>query len=259
MKLRKINTDNDTKTIVDNKHYTLNIKLILTLFIIILIMSFVYVKFIQDLTYTNIYNNITELSEQTTAQLNLAIAEQERFVETIVNSINSGFFDTIDDIFERYRRDLDSYHFTRLVVLDENGNGTTSDGYTVENYEGIDEFFMQDTIQLSDSRPSTVSNSKVNVYSKTFRFKGKKLVLFATIPTDHYNEILLRRLFNGKGGTYLINNDGNVLIDSFGIITDDNVNLYKFFKSNYNITDEKDLNSIDTMEQNIKNKKVRNI
>lgn len=244
----------------DNKHYKLNFKWIITLFTIILILSYIYVRFIQSLTYKNIYNNITELSKQTAAQLNQSITSQERFVETIVSSINSNLFDSIDEIFKRYRGDLDEYHFTRLVILDENGNGSTSDGYNVENYEGIEEFFNTNEIQLSDSRPSTVSNAKakVNVYSKTFTFKGKRMVLFATILTDHYNEILLRRLFNGQGGTYLINNDGEVLIDSFGIITGDNVNLYDFIKTSYEITSEDDIKDIDNMAQDIKNKKVRN-
>ncbi|MCI9365082.1 MAG: hypothetical protein HFJ54_00095 [Clostridia bacterium] len=244
----------------DHKHYKLNFKWIITLFTVILILSFVYVKFIQDLTYRNIYNNITELSEQTATQLNQVIISQERFVETIVSSIESDLFDSIDEIFRRYRGDLDNYHFTRLAILDENGNGLTSDGYPVEDYEGIEDFFDINTIQLSDSRPSTVSNNtNVNVYSKTFTFKGKKMVLFATILTDHYNEILLRRLFNGEGGTYLINNDGEVLIDSFGVITEDNVSLYDFIKENHNITDNRDLENIETMKQDIKNKKVRNI
>lgn len=244
----------------DNKHYKLNFKWIITLFTIILILSYIYVRFIQSLTYKNIYNNITELSKQTAAQLNQSITSQERFVETIVSSINSNLFDSIDEIFKRYRGDLDEYHFTRLVILDENGNGSTSDGYDVENYEGIEEFFNTNEIQLSDSRPSTVSNAKakVNIYSKIFTFKGKRMVLFATILTDHYNEILLRRLFNGQGGTYLINNDGEVLIDSFGVITGDNVNLYDFIKTSYEITSEDDIKDIDNMAQDIKNKKVRN-
>ena len=53
--------------------YKLNLKWIFTTFIIILILSFFYVRYVKRLTYKNIYHTITELSEQTATQLNLAI------------------------------------------------------------------------------------------------------------------------------------------------------------------------------------------
>ena len=86
------------KTKVKNKYYTnagrykLNIKWILPLFLLMLILSYFGINYVTDLTYENVYNNITELSEQTAAQLNLAITEQKRFIDTMVSSINSGFF-----------------------------------------------------------------------------------------------------------------------------------------------------------------------
>lgn len=237
-------------------HYKLNFKWIFTIFIIILMLSFFYVRYVKRLTYKNIYHTITELSEQTATQLKLAINDQKRFLEIMVDSINSGFFKTTDEIFNRFKGDLENYNFTRLVILDENGNGTTSDGHLVENYTNIEEFFQQDTVYLSENRPSTVSNNQVNIYSKTFFFNGKKMVLFATINTEDYKEILLRRLFNGEGGTYLINNNGSVLIDSFGVIKENNVNLYGFLTNKHEITTENDLNKIHTMAENIKKQQV---
>lgn len=206
-----MNQKNESTNKFNNKtRYKLNTKWIVTIFIIILILSFFYVEYVKKLTYKNIYHNITELSEQTATQLNLAINDQKKFVEFMVDSINRGFFKTTDEIFDRFKGDLENYNFTRLVILDQNGNGTTSDGHLVQNYTNIQEFFQQNTVYLSENRPSTVSNNQVNIYSKTFELNGQKLVLFATINTTDYKEILLRRLFNGNGGTYLINNDGMV-------------------------------------------------
>lgn len=236
--------------------YKLNIKWILPLFITMLLLSFYGMHFVTDLTYQNIYHNITELSEQTAAQLTLAINDQMRFVEIMVDSINSGFFETPEQIFNRFKGDLENYHFTRLVILDTAGNGKTSDGHIVKNYANIEEFFKQDTVYLSENRPSTVSNNQVNIYSKTFVLNGEKMVLFATINTKDYKEILLRRLFHGKGGTYLINNDGFVLIDSSDTITQNNVNLYEYFKTSYLLNTEANLAKISQMQQDIKNKKV---
>ncbi len=245
---------------IRNKHqiqrYKLHIQWILPLFIILLVLSYLGIRFVKNLTYKNVYNNITELSEQTTAQLNLSITDQKKFVEIMVDSINSGYFKTADDIFNRYRNDLEDYHFTRLVILDKQGNGMTSDGHIVENYPNMQEFFNQSTVYLSENRPSTVSNNQVNIYSKTFTLNRKNLVLFATVNTEDYKEILLRRLFHGKGGTYLINNSGSILIDSFSDINQNNVNLYHYLKEKYQLTSEESLAKLDLMAENIRNKQV---
>lgn len=240
---------------VKAKKSKLNVVWIVIIFIITLILSVFYISYIKDLVYKNVYSNISELSEQTATQLELAISEQKNFVDIMVDFINRGYFKTTDEIFDRFKEDLDNYDFTRLVILDKNGNGKTSDGYTVTNYANIEEFFAQEEVYLSDNRPSTVSNYQVNIYSKIFTFKGEEKVLMATIRTEDYKGILLRRLF-GKGGTYLINNDGTVLIDSFDNIKGNNLNFYDYVKDNYNLTNKKELQKIDDMLKGIKEKKI---
>lgn len=240
----------------NNKHYKLNFKWIFTIFIAVFIMSIFYIGYIKNITYESIYNNVTELSQQTATQLTNTINEHKRFVDIMVDSINRGYFNTPEQIFDRFKDDLADYHFTRLVILDEQGNGSTSDGHIVKNYNNIQEFFNQDTVYLSENRPSTVSNNQVNIYSKTFYLNNKRMVLFATINTENYKDILLRRLFNGKGGTYLINNNGLVLIDSFDTIKENNVNLYEFLKNTYNLNSKKNIDKLKNMHENIKNKQV---
>ncbi len=252
----KKKTKTQNKYYADTIRYKLNIKWILPLFIILLILSLFGINFVKNLTYQNVYHNITELSEQTASQLDLVISEQKRFVQIMIDSINSGFFETPEQIFTRFKGDLQDYHFTRLVILDKQGNGTTSDGHIVKNYTNIEEFFSQDSVYLSENRPSTVSSNQVNIYSKTFHLNGKPLVLFATINTSDYKEILLRRLFHGKGGTYLINNNGSVLIDSFDDITENNINLYDYMKTKYSLTDEDSLSKLEQMKNSIKEKQV---
>lgn len=252
----KRNNKKQKKKFIPLEHYKLNVQWILPIFFILLVLSYFGVEFVKDLTYQNVYNNITELSEQTTTQLNQSITEQKKFVEIMIDSINSGYFKTTEDIFNRYRNDLEDYHFTRLAILDKNGNGTTSDGRVVKNYANIEEFFNQKDVYLSENRPSTVSNNQVNIYSKTFRLNQKDLVLFATVNTEDYKEILLRRLFHGKGGTYLINNSGSVLIDSFDTIKENNTNLYDFLKRNYHLTNEHDIAKLTLMKEDIENKKT---
>lgn len=237
------------------KPYKVNIFWVFLVFFIILILSSLYVDYVKNLIFQNVYQNIAELSQQTATQLNLSITDQKNFVEIMVESINRGYFHTPQEIFERYQEDLENYHFTRLVVLDKQGNGITSDGYTVSNYPNIEEFFAQEEVYVSENRPSTVSNYQVNIYAQTFELNGEEKVLMATINTSKYQEILLRRLF-GKGGTYLINNDGTVLIDSFNNIKESNANIYEYIKNRFTPTAEKEKQKIDEMAKAIKNKQV---
>lgn len=239
---------------INMRNKKLSIWWIIIILIIMIIMSIIYIKNVNKLIYSHIYSNVKELSEQTATQLNLAIVDQEKFVEIMVDSINRGYFKTSEEIFDRFKGDLGDYHFTRLVILDKDGNGTTSDGYTVKNYANTEEFFKQDEIYVSENRPSTVSNNQVNIYSKTFKLNGKDRVLMATINTEDYKSILLRKLF-GKGGTYLINNDGTVLIDSFGTIKEENANIYKYVKETYDLKDE-EARKIDNMRESIKRQEV---
>ncbi len=229
---------------------------ILFIFVISIILSYFYINYIRKFTYKSVDNNIAELSKQTASQLELTITSQKQFLELIVDSINAGFFQTEKEILRQFDKELDNYHFTRFVILDESGSGITSDGHTVNNYPNIKDFFEQEEVYLSDNRPSTVSNNQVNIYSKTFWFKGQKKVLFATINMENYKQILLRRLFNGKGRTYLINKEGSILIDSFGTVNEHSTILYDHLNQEYQLKNTKALRNIDQMKKNIMNNKV---
>ena len=239
---------------INLKKYKLNFKWILPIFLIIAVLSFIGFNYIKTLTYRNIYTTISELGKQTATQLNLSIQEQKQFVDTIVDSINKGYFSTESEIFDNFSDNLENYHFTRLAILDRNGNGMTSDGHIVTNYPITNDFFNYDNVYLSENRKSTISNDQINIYSRAFYLNGQERVLFATIYTEDYKEILLRRLYNGLGGTYLINNNGIVLIDSFDNIKENNISLYNFIINKYNITDNEKLITINKMRDNIKNK-----
>ena len=238
---------------INYKNYRLSIKWILPIICIIIILSFLGFGYIKSLTYKNIHKNISELGQQTVTQLNSSIEEQKKFVETIVDSINKGYFSNESEIFDNFSANLENYHFTRLAILDKSGNGITSDGHIVTNYPITNEFFDFDKVYLSENRKSTISNNQINIYSKAFYLNGQERVLFATVYTEDYKDILLRKLYNGLGGTFLINDNGIVLIDSFDIIKDNNVNLYDFILNKYNVQDNQKI-KIDEMKKNIKNK-----
>lgn len=236
------------------KKYKINFKWLFLIFLVILFLSYYGIKYIKNLTSTNISNNINEFSEQTTAQLENTIKNQKSFVELIVDTINRGYFKTEADILNTFSDDIKNYNFTRLFILDKNGNGVSNDGYKVENYSNIQEFFAHDDVYLSDNRPSIISDNQINIYSKTFTFNNEEKVLFATINTQDYKDILVRRLFDGKAGTFLINENGVILINSFDDSFENNVNIYDYMLNKVKSNNLEDAEKINNMHSNIQNK-----
>lgn len=72
------------------------------MFLLVLILSFFYVNHVKNLIYKNVYNNISELSQQTATQLNLSITDQMNFVEIMVDLIDRGDFNTPEEIFDEF-------------------------------------------------------------------------------------------------------------------------------------------------------------
>lgn len=237
------------------KNYKLKLWLILIIFLLLILISVIYLTYIRNLTLDNIYTSLNEIGTQNADKLNLIISNQKKYVSQMIDSITDANFQSPEQIFNRFKKDMEDYHFNRLAILDKNGNGITNDGLLISNYPKIEEFFAQDEVYLSENRPSVVSNFQVNIYSKKFSLFGREVVLFATIKTEEYKNILSKEVFNGKGGTYLINNNGDIIIDSFGVDTQtlvDNKNIFDI--NNTEILDEDiNINNINEMKNNIKN------
>lgn len=232
---------------------------VLILFILLTIIFYYYNKYLKILTYNNVYKNISEIGKQSATNLNITIDNQMKFVERVVNTIELENFKSVDEIFSTFETELNGYHFTRFAVLDKEGNGITSDNIKIDNYPNIQEFFKQNTVYLSENRPSTVSDTQVNIYSKTFRFKEDELVFFATINTDEYVNILSRYIFNGAGSTLLINEAGDILIDSTKLLNVSDTNLFEILINKISNLSKEDLKQVEKMKNDIINKEVGNI
>ncbi len=235
---------------IEYKSSKKGVAILIILFILVTLLGYLYMGHLKDLIYKNVYKNIEEFSEQIATQLSVSIKEQKKVMSLMIEYVNKGHIQTIDAFFDVFRDRIEDYHFSRIAILDKNGNGKTIDGYNVSNYSGVDEFFENgsDEVYLTENRPSMVNkDTQVNIYSKTFMLDGKEMVLVASVYTSDYQKLLVRRLF-GQGGSYLITNDGTVLIDSFDDIKDSTQNLYDYFKTRYNLSNANEMKKIDDLK-----------
>jgi len=63
----------------------------------------------------------------------ITIDNQKKFVEQVVSTINTGTFESIEEIFSNFKNDLNAYHFTRFAILNKEGNGITSDNIKIKD------------------------------------------------------------------------------------------------------------------------------
>lgn len=242
------------------RHYKLRLIYILVVLLFILLGSYFYIKYLKELTNESIFTSITEIGRQNAGKLNLKIDSQMKFVDQIVHTIENGNFKSVEEILKSFGSDYKSHNFRRLMILDKEGNGITNDNIKINNYPNISEFFLYENVCLTENRPSSFSDDYINIYSKTFTFNNAEYVLFATINTEEYEQILSQRVFNGKGGTLLLNNKGQVLIDSYGLTENNDNNFYEYLIKKYNLNDNtKVFNKIKTMREKITNNEVGNL
>lgn len=248
------NTKHKIKT-VEYRSSKRSIVIMLIIWIVVTLFGIFYVKNMKNVIYQNIYKSIEDFGTQKTIQLNTAITEQKNILNLIIEYVDRGYVKSVDEILSSFEDKINEYHFTRLAVLDRNGNGKTSDGIDITNYPNIDDFFEQSDVDvyITETRPSALLDDEfVNIFAKSFTIDGTDMILIASVDASEYQNLLgTRLLLFGKGGTYLIASDGTVLIDSFGNIKDSSQTLYDYLKSAYHLTNKNELDKIDNMVSSI--------
>ena len=196
------------------KKYIKQILISITILLITLLIVIGILIYIQDLTNKNILKNLGETVNQDAERINNKIQEHIRILETILNEIEEEKPESEDQIFNIYNRNSGKTEFSRIAILYENGQTSTSDRVIVDLSEDKDEFFQSDEIQISKSRISKVNNQEINIYSKKISFQNGNVVILLVVETDKYEEIFSNGIYNGNGVEYIITKNGEIIANS---------------------------------------------
>lgn len=187
------------------------------------------------------------------AELNLVAVEKE--IEGKYNlllNIASEFtyhLDQKESILERLKSYVDTYHFKRIGYIDQTGMAKTTDGHLHDL--SFRDFYKKSmngetavTGVLKDSLDDT--NDDINVFSIPVFDTNKKVVgvLFATYRTQELDEVLKMESYEGKGDTYLLENDGSIIASSFEHSSYANHNFFDMVEDN-----ERNHDSIEFIKQ----------
>lgn len=187
---------------------------LISIFLVMMMSTYLYLKYLNGLMDENVFTNLDELVQQNADKLNIQIKNQMRFVDEMASTIEREQLESVEEILKRFEKDISRYQFTRLAVVYPDGTTYTNDGYQLNFVEEYSSFVNKDKVVISENRNSKVNEEKINTYTKAVTVHQKEFVIMASVETSTYQNILSKKIYGGLGHTYVINASGDVIIDS---------------------------------------------
>lgn len=155
--------------------------------------------------------NVIAVNKETTAKYRLLIALARELQEDAGD---------VDSFLNRMESILDIYQFKRIGFVSADGSAHTTDGW--ESDLSFREFFkqgMQGKAMITDVMEDAIGDEPepINVFSVPVYNEDNSQVigvLFATCRTRNFKDILSIECFDGAGYGCILNEDGDIIINS---------------------------------------------
>lgn len=186
---------------------------------------YIYSQALHNNLENEVLSSLQEVSGQSVEILRKEILGEINLLDGIANEISDKKLENPKRLAKSFQKVSDKYQFKRMGIILTDGTVYTSDQkvgnladreYFKSGLEGISS--ISET--LTDRLDST--KEKINIYSTPI-VRGKKVeaVLYAAYRTDDFKKALSISTYYGKGYTYVVKRNGNVVVDS------DNHNSFK--------------------------------
>ena len=151
-----------------------------------------------------------------------------------------------------YERSDVTSHFIRMAIMYEDGKTITNDGYEKDYSEEVDKFFSNNDVHISENLISKIDGEEITIYSQKINIKKQKIAILLIVKTELYKNTFSNKIFEGKGFSYIVNKDGNIIVSAN---TDKNTgnlvkNIEQMLVGN---SKERFITNKNTIEDNIKN------
>lgn len=161
----------------------------------------------------NASNSIQTITKTDAINLKTKITEQKAILQSVTNQIIKDNDINEEKIFDMYERSDITSNFIRMGIMYENGYTKTNDGCEVDYSEEKDNFFSNDKIQISENRKSKINGEEINIYSKAVDINKEKIAILLIVSTESYKDIFSNKIFEGEGFSYVINKQGNIVVN----------------------------------------------
>ena len=173
-----------------------------------------YELFLYSQAEKNIYANLQEITKQDAEKIKLAIQSHENILLAIAQEVERYQIQEKEKIFALWEEYPQNHVFTRMAIMNEKGNIVTNDGKVLDFSEEKEKFWASDAVQITEPRKSKIENKQIHIYSKKVKLVNTEWVLMLVLENENYQQMFSENIFEGKGHTYLQNEDGNIMATS---------------------------------------------
>ena len=225
---------------------------IIIIFLILITIGIAYMTYMLNRIEANTNNSIETIVKNDANNLKTEITEQKAILQSVTNEILSDNIIDSKKIFDMYERSDVTSHFIRMAIMYEDGKTITNDGYEKDYSEEVDKFFSNNDVHISENLISKIDGEEITIYSQKINIKKQKIAILLIVKTELYKNTFSNKIFEGKGFSYIVNKDGNIIVSAN---TDKNTgnlvkNIEQMLVGN---SKERFITNKNTIEDNIKN------
>lgn len=225
---------------------------IIIIFLILITIGIAYMTYMLNRIEANTNNSIETIVKNDANNLKTEITEQKAILQSVTNEILSDNIIDSKKIFDMYERSDVTSHFIRMAIIYEDGKTITNDGYEKDYSEEVDKFFSNNDVHISENLISKIDGEEITIYSQKINIKKQKIAILLIVKTESYKNTFSNKIFEGKGFSYIVNKDGNIIVSAN---TDKNTgnlvkNIEQMLVGN---SKERFITNKNTIEDNIKN------
>lgn len=225
---------------------------IIIIFLLLVTVGVIYMTYMLYKVEANANNSIETIVKNDADNLKTEITEQKAILQSITNEILSDNIVDKEKIFEQYEKSDVTSKFVRMAIMQENGKTITNDDYEVDYSDEKDNFFSSNEIRVSESRISKIDGEEITIYSQAIDLDKERIAILLIVKTDSYKNIFSNKVFEGKGFSYIVNKQGNIVVSANTEIDSRNLieNIDKMLTGSSKERFESNQNKI---EENIRN------
>ena len=225
---------------------------IILIFLFLIVVGIAYMTYMLDRVEANTNNSIETIVKNDANSLKTEITEQKAVLQEITNEILMDNVVDADKIFDIYQKSNVTSKFVRMAIMYEDGKTITNDGYEVDYSDEKDNFFSNNEIHISENRISKIDGKEINIYSQAIEVKKEKIAILLIVKTDSYKDIFSNKIFEGRGYSYIVDREANIVVAAN--IDKELDNLIEDLEQNLvGKSKEKFEQSKNTVQENIKN------
>ena len=187
---------------------------IIIIFLLLVTVGVIYMTYMLDKVEANANNSIETIVKNDADNLKTEITEQKAILQSITNEILSDNIVDKEKIFEQYEKSDVTSKFVRMAIMQENGKTITNDGYEVDYSDEKDNFFSNNEVHVSESRISKIDGEEITIYSQAIDLDKERIAILLIVKTDSYKNIFSNKVFEGKGFSYIVNKQGNIVVSA---------------------------------------------